>query len=73
MKNPFAATAWKHPAKNGTVTLRDFSEYPKVPSDWPSRAVRRAVQKGREFRLSAPWRALLTTKPAYRPAIKAMA
>lgn len=65
----FRATAAKVLTKNGSRTDREASTYPTVPAGWPNRATRRAAKQGREFRLSAAWKAVLANRPALRLAI----
>lgn len=68
MKNPFAAHALTVPRKKGTVTLRDFSEYPEVTATWPSRSVRRAV-RFRRVPTAPGWQTFLTLNPQARAAV----
>lgn len=72
MNNPFTAYAAKFNVKNGTVTMREFSKYPSVPADWPSRSVRRAV-RFRRTPTAPGWQAFMATNPMVRPAVMGFA
>ncbi|NCT81928.1 MAG: hypothetical protein GXC94_02180 [Comamonadaceae bacterium] len=51
---------------------RHLGYYPTVPAMWPNRATRRAIQQGRESRLSGEWRERLVTTPHLRAVIRIM-
>jgi hypothetical protein len=56
--------------RNLNQAIKDQS-YPTIPATWPNRAVRRAVQTGREWRLPKVWAVFLAGNMEFRKAIKA--
>jgi hypothetical protein len=58
--NPFQASAFRVPVKNGFVTLPEFSTYPVVPRNHANRKVRRLVARQKFQSLPTEWRQVLT-------------